>query len=318
MPPVLLVAFNRPDETARVIERLRSVKAEVIYFAVDGARKERPEETQLVHQTQELVKEFDWDCKLLTQFQNKNLGCGLGVSTAISWALTNEESVIVLEDDVLPDPSFFLFCQELLERFSEDDKVFAISGSNFVPKRYLSTRDSYRFTPITHVWGWAVWKRSWEKYEFDITNWRSGLTFTQLKHQLGGSWLAAILWSRLFDLVAQHKIDTWDYQLAFASLKSKSLIATSNVNLTENLGFGERATHTARAPKHIKPTLDIDFPLSHPSVVLDEIANRWTQRHVHGAGVGSGLNLLVKYAKLSLQKSAHAALIPIRSGKDSV
>jgi hypothetical protein len=90
------------------------------------------------------------------------------------------------------------------------------------------------------------------------------------------------------------------------------------VNLTENLGFGERATHTARAPKHIKPTLDIDFPLSHPSVVLDEIANRWTQRHVHGAGVGSGLNLLVKYAKLSLQKSAHAALIPIRSGKDSV
>lgn len=305
MPPVLLIAFNRPEETARVIARLRSVKPEVVYFAVDGSRKDRPYETQLVYQTQKLVTEFDWDCRVHTSFQSENLGCGLGVSTAISWALTNEDSVIVLEDDVLPEPSFFLFCQELLERYRDDDKVFAISGSNFVPHRYLSKRDSYRFTPITHVWGWAVWKRSWEKYEFDITDWRSALTFTQLKRQLGGSWLAAILWSKLFDLVAQHKVDTWDYQLAFASLKSKSLIATSNVNLTENVGFGERATHTERVPKYIRPTQDVDFPLSHPAVSLDKAANIWTQKHVHGAAIFSGLTLLGKYAKLLLKRKSY-------------
>jgi hypothetical protein len=318
MPPVLIVAFNRPEETARVISRLRSVKPKVIYFAVDGPRKNRPEETQLVLQTQKLVTEFDWNCQVYTLFQSKNLGCGLGVSTAISWALTNEDSVIVLEDDVLPEQSFFLFCQELLERYRYNDKVFAISGSNFVPKRYLTKSDSYRFTPITHVWGWAVWKRSWEKYELDITNWRSEITFAELKCQLGGSWLAAILWSKLFDLVAQNKIDTWDYQLAFASLKSKSLVATSNVNLTENFGFGELATHTERVPKYILPTLHIDFPLSHPVIALDEVANRWTQKHVHGAGVGSGLSFFFKYAKLSLKKRADAVPIGIDKGKDTV
>jgi len=298
MPPVLLVAFNRPEETARVIARLREVKPKKIYFAVDGAREGRAKEVALVEQTQKLVQEFDWNCEVNTAFQTVNLGCGLGVSTAVSWALENEESIIVLEDDVLPDLSFFPFCTELLERFKDDDRVFAVSGSNHVPSKFVVGTDSYRFTPTTEVWGWAVWRRTWEKYEFDIKNWRNEITFSELRKQLGGSWLATILWRKLFDLVAQNKIDTWDYQLAFASLKSKSLVATSNVNLTENLGFGPGATHTQRIPKYIRPTIEIEFPLRHPHVELDDIANNWTQKQVHGAGVASGLILLSRYVRL--------------------
>jgi hypothetical protein len=298
IPPVLLVAFNRPNETMQVIERLRSVKPERVYFAVDGARSDRPDEIRLVHQTQKLVTEFDWDCQIHTKFQVRNLGCGRGVSSAITWALTNEESIIVLEDDVLPELSFFPFCQQLLERYKDDNRIFAISGSNFVPQRYISTPDSYRFAPITHVWGWAVWKRSWEEYQFDICDWRKSLTFTQLRRQLGGSWLAAVLWSKLFNLVAQQKIDTWDYQLAFATLKSHSLVANTNVNLTENLGFNERATHTERAPKYLLPTFEIEFPLLHPEVRIDKIASRWTQRYVFGAGFFSGIYLLGKFVKV--------------------
>jgi hypothetical protein len=298
MPPVLLVAFNRPKETARVIARLREVKPARVYFAVDGAREGRSEDAELVELTKQLAKEFDWDCELRTAFQAKNLGCGLGVSTAISWALTIEESVIVLEDDILPDPSFFPFCEVLLKRFKNDDRIFAISGCNYVPNEVFSDINSYRFSRIPHVWGWAVWKRSWDTYNFDIKNWKQEVSFSQLRHQLGGSWLAAILWRKLFDLVAQNKIDTWDYQLAFASLKSKSLVATSNVNLTENLGFGPGATHTQRIPKYIRPTIEIEFPLRHPHVELDDIANNWTQKKVHGARVISGITLLVKYLKM--------------------
>jgi len=295
---VLLVAFNRPKETERVIQRLREVKPSKVYFAVDGPREGRPGENSLVAQTQKLSQEFDWNCQLLTLFQENNLGCGLGVSTAISWALENEDSVIVLEDDILPDPSFFPFCEELLERFKDDDRVFAISGCNYVPQKFLVQTDSYRFTPNTHVWGWAIWKRSWEKYEYDIGGWKSEMTFSHLRHQLGGSWLAAILWRKLFDLVAEKKIDTWDYQLAITSLKSGLLVATSNHNLTENLGFGPGATHTQTVPKYLQPTNKIEFPLSHPQVRLDRLANSWTQKEVQGAGVGSGLILLGRYVRL--------------------
>ena len=302
-PPVLLIAFNRPDETARVIARLREIKPPTVYFAVDGSRNKRPEEAELVEQTRKLVYEFDWPCEIHTMFQSKNLGCGLGVSTAITWVLSKEESVIVLEDDVIPDESFFPFCEELLERYKEDDRVFAIAGCSFVPPKFLVTSDSYRFTPEIHVWGWAIWKRSWEKYVFDIHGWKRDITLSQLRRNLGGSWLAAILWRKTFDLVAQKKIDTWDYQLALAALKSNALFATSNYNLTENIGFGNTATHTRRTPKYIRYPNQIDFPLSHPEVKLDAVANKWTQKHVNGATFLNGISLFGRYLQLLFGKS---------------
>jgi hypothetical protein len=282
-----------------VIARLREVKHPKIYFAVDGPRTGNSNDIALVTLTHKLAQDFDWDCEVYTLFQETNLGCGAGVSTAIDWVLKNEESVIVLEDDVLPDQSFFPFCIELLERFKENDQVFAISGCNFAPKQFLVSSDSYRFAPSTHVWGWATWKRSWESYEFDISNWKSEITFSQLREQLGGSWISAMLWSKMFDLVAKQKIDTWDYQLAFASLKSNSFVATSNVNLTENMGFGPGSTHTGTVPKFILPTQSINFPLAHPPVAIDRIANNWIQTRVYGATILGGLSLLKKYIKLS-------------------
>jgi len=301
MLPVLLVAFNRPKETARVIARLREVKPARVYFAVDGAREGRSEETALVDQTQQLAKEFDWDCELRTAFQAKNLGCGLGVSTAISWALTKEESVIVLEDDVLPDPSFFPFCEELLERFKDDDRIFAISGCNYVPNEALVGINSYRFSRIPHVWGWAVWKRSWDTYNFDIRNWKQEVSFSQLRKELGGSWIAALIWTKLFDAVAEKKIDAWDFQLVFAVIRSNSLVATSNVNLIENIGFGKNATHTANSPSYILPTGAIRFPLVHSPVGCDKRSDLWIQRHVFGARLFSVGLLLAKYAVLKLR-----------------
>jgi len=299
---VLLVAFNRPKETERVIQRLREVKPLKVYFAVDGPREERPGESALVAQTQKLSQQFDWNCQVYTLFQENNLGCGLGVSTAISWALENEDSVIVLEDDILPDPSFFPFCEELLERFKDDDRVFAVSGSSYVPKEFVPADISYRFSPTTQVWGWAIWKRSWEKYEFDIENWRNEMSFSELRRRLGGSWLAAVLWSKFFDLVGQKRIDTWDYQLALVSLKSNSFVATSNVNLTENCGFGDGATHTQTTPRYIQPTDEVTLPLKHTEEKLDLTANKWTQRHAHGATIGNGFRLLTKYILLRMNQ----------------
>ena len=296
--PVLLIAFNRPEETSAVISRLRKVKPKKIYFAVDGPRSNRLGEDLRVREVQELVSSFDWNCTVSTRFLDRNVGCGLGVSTAISWALESEESVIILEDDIVPEISFFRYCDELLGLHKDDDEVFAVSGCNFVPRELLPESESYRFSSIPHVWGWAVWKRSWETYSFDISNWRQDLPIRELHKSLGGSIMATFMWTHIFNLMAAKKIDTWDYQLYYSVLKNKSKVATANINTVTNIGFGNNATHTALAPNYLLNAEEIACPLRHPTKALNLEVDRWTQRNVMGASFG----LLVKAALKSLKR----------------
>jgi hypothetical protein len=242
----------------------------------------------LVKEVRELVNAFDWDCDVSTRFLDANIGCGAGVTSAITWVLTSEESVIILEDDIVPDTSFFRYCDELLGLYKDDDEVFAVSGCNFVPAEFLPETESYRFSSIPHVWGWAVWKRSWETYSYDISNWRRDLPMRELRKSLGGSMLATFMWKRIFDLMAAKKIDTWDYQLCYAVLKSKSKVATVNVNSVTNIGFGNNATHTSLAPSYLIDAQEIKFPLSHPAKRLNTEVDKWTQFNVMGASF-SGL-----------------------------
>jgi len=295
--PVLLIGFNRPEETSKVISRLREVKPRRIYFAVDGPRGDRPAEKDLVQMTKSLSPQFDWDCRLLTRFSEENLGCGIGVSSAISWALESEDGVIILEDDIVPDISFFRYCDELLDFYKDNDDIFAVSGCNFVPRELLPVSESYRFSSIPHVWGWAVWRRSWETYSYDISDWRRGLSIRELHKSLGGSILATFMWSRIFDLMASKKIDTWDYQLCYAVLKSKSKVATANVNTVTNIGFANNATHTAHAPAYMLNAEKIKFPLYHPTEALNVEVDRWTQRNVMGASFGGLFKAALKSFK---------------------
>lgn len=294
---VLLIAFNRPEETSTVISRLREVKPKTIYFAVDGPRIDRPEDKDLVTMTQALKSQFDWDCSLSTRFSEINLGCGVGVSSAISWALESEDSVIILEDDIVPEISFFKYCDELLGLYKDDDDVFAVSGCNFAPRELLPDSESYRFSSIPHVWGWAVWKRSWDTYSFDISDWRQDLPIRELHKSLGRSILATFMWSRIFNLMAANKIDTWDYQLCYAVLKSKSKVATANVNTVTNIGIGKNATHTALAPNYVLNAEEINYPLCHPTKALNLEVDRWTQRNVMGASFGALFKAALKYLK---------------------
>jgi hypothetical protein len=300
---VLLVGFNRPKETKVVIDRLRQVKPKNIYFAVDGARSDRPGEKLLVAEVRDLVSAFDWDCTVLTRFPDTNLGCGAGVSTAISWALESEESLIILEDDIVPEISFFRYCDELLDYYKDDNEVYAISGCNFVPPEILPDGESYRFSAIPHVWGWAVWRRSWEKYSFDISDWRQDLPIRELRKSLGGSMLATFMWARIFDLMAAGKIDTWDYQLCYAILKSKSKVATANVSAVTNIGFGNNATHTALAPGYLRDSQEIKFPLNHPAKEINRASDMWTQRNAMGANTFGIARAAKKAIRLYLESS---------------
>ncbi len=277
--PILVIAFNRPDHLSVLINRLREVQPTKIYLAVDGPREGSEGEAEKVAECQQMVNDIGWECKVTTNFQESNLGCSLGVSTAITWFFENEEHGIVLEDDIIPDPSFFSFCEELLTRHQNDPQVFAISGCNFVPPEHIETQGAYRFSQVPHIWGWATWRDRWAQYRLDIDGWREGLPALKLWAKSGHSIPAAVYWAGTFGLLARKEIDTWDGQLVYLCMKTGMLTATSNTNLIENIGFNEQATHTLVDRDELQPIIPISFPTIPPRVQLDKRADSWTRKN---------------------------------------
>lgn len=278
--PVLVMAFNRPEHLQRLLARLREVRARRLFVAIDGPRNDREGEQQRVEQCRSLVESIDWDCHVSTLFQHDNLGCGLGVSTAISWFFTQVERGVILEDDIIPNPSFFPYCSELLNRYADDPRVFAISGCNFVPMNEQSHPElPYRFSQVPHIWGWATWKRSWDSYRLDIAGWRRDLPAHRLWQRAGRSIPGSVYWASTFELLARKEVDTWDGQLVLSAMIDGKLTATSNVNLIENIGFGDLATHTVEDRNELQPVQSIEFPLSQVPVKCDDRADAWTRRH---------------------------------------
>ncbi len=278
--PVLVIAFNRPDLLATLLERLRAVKPLRLYLAVDGARPDREGEADRVEACRALASSIDWPCEVHTLFQDTNLGCGLGVTTAITWFFNHEERGIILEDDIIPDPSFFAFCAVLLDRYESDSRVFAVSGCNFVPPDSQTHADQpYRFSRVPHIWGWATWRRSWSQHRLDISDWRARLPVRRLWRDVNHSIPGTVYWASTFELLARRHIDTWDGQLVLAAMASGQLTATSNVNLIQNIGFGESATHTVEDRHDLQPVQAARVPLATVEVEVDERADAWTRRH---------------------------------------
>lgn len=293
--PILLIAFNRPDLLTQVIDRLRLVEPKRIFLAVDGPRSDREGEAESVRECQQAVAAIDWPCQVDTLFQESNLGCGLGVSTAISWFFSHVESGIILEDDIIPDLSFFPYCETLLERFRFDERVIAISGSNFVPPSGLThPEEPFHFAQVPHIWGWASWRRAWEPYELDISGWRRHLPLRTLWKRAGKSLAGTMFWASSFELLARKQVDTWDGQLVYLAMRKGQLTATSNVNLVENIGFGEGATHTLAVVETL-PVLPVTLGSENVEIAVDRKAEAWTLRNHFRATVPGVLHQAYRF-----------------------
>jgi hypothetical protein len=242
---VLFIVFNRPDVTARVFECIRAVKPTRLYVAGDGPRDSRPGEDVLCAQTRQIATQIDWPCELKTLFQPRNLGCKEGVVAALTWFFENEEEGIILEDDCLAQPDFFRFCDTLLEHYRHDTRVRLVSGTN-LQHGQLRGDASYYFSRLTHIWGWASWRRTWENYDKNLAR----HSIEQIENGIRDCFpepLIAAKWKEIALALQDNKIDTWDYQLAIAGFLSGSVSAIPNKNLVSNIGFGGGATHTVDA-----------------------------------------------------------------------
>ena len=264
---ILFLIFNRPNETKRVFEIIRELKPKKLYVVGDGSRN-KVEEIQC--SLARKVIEVDWECEVLTRFNTNNLGCRLNVSSAIDWFFQNEERGIILEDDVIPTKDFFIYCDELLEKYKNDERIGAISGVNFVPNVVKDIDASYFFSNHINIWGWATWRRVWEKYDVEMRGWKVSKRDKELFGLNIDGWKNRSYWSRIFDATSSGKINTWDYQLVYMFYRNKYLSITPKYNLVENIGFNGLATHTSGGkPKHVieMQTLKTILPLVHPASI---------------------------------------------------
>ena len=276
--PVAFLIFNRPDTTEKVFEAIRAAKPPKLLVVADGARSDRPDEAEKCEAARKIIEGVDWQCEVLTNYSEVNLGCKQRVSSGLDWVFKNVEEAIILEDDCVPHPTFFHFCEELLNYYRDDERIMVISGDNY-QFGHKRTQYSYYFSRYNHCWGWATWRRAWQYYDIEMKLW------SKIRD---GNWLRAILeepravkyWSKIFQAVYEEKINSWAYRWTFACWLQSGLTVLPNVNLVSNIGFGTEGTHTtdSRNPYANLPTEKICFPLQHPPFIIrDAEADKFTQ-----------------------------------------
>jgi hypothetical protein len=272
---VLFVIFNRPETTRQVFEAIRKARPSRLYVAADGPRSDIAGEAEKCYETRKIVSEVDWICEVKTLFHSKNLNCGIAPSSAFSWFFEHEEEGIILEDDCLPSPSFFRFCQVLLEKYRNDNRIMHIGGNNFLNGWVNDPDYSYYFSRSGHIWGWATWRRAWQKFDYNIGLYEKLKNENYFENYFLNA-LEKVYRLRKFDqTITSTKVDWWDYQWDFARYVNTGLAIVPQKNLVRNIGFGENATHTHnKKSKHADLLAeDIDFPLKHPAFMIRDIAS---------------------------------------------
>lgn len=240
--PILLLIFNRKEPVKQVLHVLRQVKPSRLYVAADGPRASKQNESELCESVRRYVlQSIDWPCEVTTHFQDQNLGCGKHVSQAITWFFQQVEEGIILEDDCIPHPDFFSYCTILLAQYRYHLNIFTIGANNFQSKPVGD--GSYYFSTYGHIWGWATWRRAWRHYQYDLKQYDSASMRKALRHFFP-SMQEFDYWWRLFLMMRETPVDTWDYQWSFCQWYRKGLSIMPNVNLVSNIGYGEDATHT--------------------------------------------------------------------------
>lgn len=241
--PVAFMIFNRPDLTQVVFEAIAKAEPKTLFVVADGPRF--PAEAEKCAQTRAIIDRVDWDCDVFTNYSEKNLGCGRRVASGIDWVFSEVEKAIFLEDDTLPDISFFPYCEILLEHYRHDERIMTINGNNFQSGN-RKTEYSYHFSKFCSCWGWASWRRAWKHYDYEMKTWPAFKRGGMMK-MICPDLYEQRFWTRLFDSMYENpeEIDTWDHQWKYACWSQNGLAIAPNVNLVANIGLGRTdASHT--------------------------------------------------------------------------
>ncbi len=295
--PVIFLIFNRPQETALVFKEIRKARPPRLFVVADGPRNE--EERGLIEKTREVIDDVDWPCEVIKNYADKNLGCRRRVATGLNWAfgeLEHDDGAIILEDDCVPDQTFFTFAEEMLQKYANNPHVMHIGGTCFQqdnPKlstglppelstvTNLTKPESYYFSHISQIWGWATWKRAWGLYDGSMKTWPQ-IKGTDKIRSVFPTRLTYHYWECMFDRMHRNEMNTWDVAWTYTVFKEQGLSIMPFSNLIKNIGTGNNATHKVSRFSNME-TVPLSFPLSHPEKIgVNENADLFTYRKIYG------------------------------------
>lgn len=267
--PVAFIIFNRPDLTEQVFQAIRQAQPKKLLVVADGPRSDRPGEAEKCTAARAVINQVDWECVVLTNYSDVNLGCKYRVSSGIEWVFSQVEEAIILEDDCLPSSSFFSYCEALLKKYRNDTRIMHIGGHNCLCSDITSPY-SYYFSGLTQIWGWASWRRAWQIYDVEMAQWPLAEKRYPSILERFGSQEAMDHRRKIWEKTYLGLIDSWDYQWLFAVCSQNGLCILPKVNMISNIGFGQDATHTAvhDSSRENLPRGETFFPLIHPPLML--------------------------------------------------
>lgn len=267
--PIAIFTFNRPQLTEQLLGILARVKPRRILVVSDGPRPHVASDVEKCEAVRRLFENLDWECRVDRDFAETNMGSFPRNSTGLNWVFEQVEEAIILEDDCLPDLSFFPFCEELLDKYRDDCRVGLISGNNFLKQSVDQETPSYFFSSYATTWGWASWRRTWHQVDLSMPYWPEFRDSGELRQSVFSS-SEAKYWQSIYDAILEQRMkNAWDYQLILACLKFNLLTIVPSVNLVSNVGYGPDGTHCMdeSSTMHDAPRGELVFPLVHPADV---------------------------------------------------
>lgn len=258
--PVVMIVFNRFDTMCRVFEGVRKVKPLKFYIVSDAPRKQKDGEKEKVEKVRRYIEtHIDWECEKHFVLAEENMGCQRRVASGLDFVFQREEAAIILEDDCVPHTDFFRFCEAMLSHYKDDERIMQISGCNLVPEHKIN--ESYLFSVFCSIWGWATWRRAWEKFDFSMKEYPE-FKKKKIIYQLFPESAAQIIEGEM-DRVYDGRMNSWAYRWLLARMVNSGLGITPAVNLIDNIGVGRAdATHTKKNANYRFDMAAINSPIT--------------------------------------------------------
>ena len=272
----MICGFNRPDCLKQVFDRVREAMPSQLFLVMDAPREGRPQDVEGVSACRKIFDGIDWPCEVVRDYAEKNLGCRKRMASGITNVFKHVEQCIILEDDCVPHPDFFRFCEEMLARYGDDTRIGSIVG--FEEHPYLRKRDdSYYFDRFPGCWGWATWRRAWRFFDDSKQHW---------SEISSGDFLEAIFRDKeqikritgWFDDSCSGKSNSWATQWWLTHIVQNFLTIHPSVNLITNIGHdGAHNTGKVRGVHDVRSN-GIAFPLKHPVFVMPDVVDEAIMR----------------------------------------
>lgn len=281
--PVAIIFFNRPDTLKKVFEAVRNARPSKLFLIQDGAREGRAEDAIKIAECRSVVADVDWECEVVRDYSDVNLGCGKRIYSGITNAFNTVDRIIIIEDDIVVTPDFFSFCIELLEKYKDDQRIHRISGMCHMGQ-YSKSPYSYGFTNISSCWGWATWKRAWDDMDYEMSFLDDEYTMNCFKnnyrYKKDAKELLKTGYERREILRSGKRLSAWTYQFSMGGRLNNRLDITPCKNLITCIGLTDDSGHASNSIKKIPKglqqvffgkTYSMDFPIKHPKYIMEDV-----------------------------------------------